>query len=250
MNVVIIEDEPPAAEKLRGYLQRYDERIHVSAVLESVRESLVWFREHPAPDLVFSDIELLDGTVFPLYESGLVTCPAIFATAYDRFWMDAFENNGIAYLLKPYSFEKFAAAMRKFEELKRAFTPTPEFWRTTGEQLARPRRRERFMVRIRGAIHLVEAARVVFFQTRDEILFAHDAAGNRFPLTETLSQLEAELDPAAFFRINRSEIVNLNFIERLEPHAGDRLAVKLRHADALFITSASRTPAFRKWLEG
>ncbi len=250
MNIVIIEDEPLAAEKLRGYLRRYDERLTVVGVLESVRDSLVWFREHPAPDLVFSDIELLDGTVFPLFESGAVACPVIFATAYDRFWMEAFENNGIAYLLKPYSFDKFAAAMRKFAELKRAFTPAPEFWREAGERLGRPRWRERFMVRFRGAIHLIEAARIVHFQTRDEILFAHDTAGNRFPLTETLAQLEAELDPTAFFRINRGEIVNLAFIDRLEPHAGDRLAVKLRHADGLLITSAARTPAFRKWLEG
>jgi DNA-binding LytR/AlgR family response regulator len=84
---------------------------------------------------------------------------------------------------------------------------------------------------------------------QNEIPFAFDTAGNKFPLNESLSQLEQILDPGFFFRLNRSEIVNLEFIERLEPDFHDRLAVKLRNSNVRLVSSTNRTPNLRKWLE-
>ena len=121
MKVIIIEDEPPAVEKIRAFLDRYDDSIRVAAQLESVKEIQKWFRANKPPDLIFSDIELLDGNVFEFLETEDVHVPIIFTTAYDQFLLKAFEKNGIAYLLKPFTFENFVAAMLKLEKLKQNF---------------------------------------------------------------------------------------------------------------------------------
>jgi two-component system, LytTR family, response regulator LytT len=250
MRVVIIEDEPPASEKLSEFIERYDGEIEIVARLESVKDSLVWFGENRSPDLVFSDIELLDGNVFNLFESGKVICPIIFTTAYDQFWLQAFERNGIAYLLKPFAFEKFVAAMQKFETLKQTFVSAQkDFWREIQASFTEPKYKERFVVKVRGGIRLLETRHIAYIKTQNEIPFAFDAAGDKFPLKENLTELEQILDPKTFFRLNRSEIVNLNFIERLEPDFHDRLVVRLRNSNVKLTSSTNRTANLRKWLE-
>jgi DNA-binding LytR/AlgR family response regulator len=251
MRVVIIEDEALASEKLRDFVRRYKLGIQIVATLESVKETFEWFQSNSPPDLIFSDIELLDGNVFEFFEKTETTCPIIFTTAYNQFWLQAFERNGIAYLLKPLTFEKFAAAMKKFETLKRNFVSKPhDFWREMQESLKQPKYKERFVVKVKGGIQLLETRHIMFIQMQNEIPFAFDAAGNKFPLNESLAQLECILDPNGFFRLNRSEIVNLNFIENLKPDFHDRLVVKIRNLNVKLVSSSSRTPSLRKWLEG
>ena len=251
MKVVIIEDEPPAREKLAKFIGRYDRQIEILAQLESVAATLQYFEMRAAaPDLVFADIELLDGNVFEVFENGKITCPVIFTTAYDQFLLQAFERNGIAYLLKPFDFQKFAAAMRKFETLKNNFAwATDDFLREIRENLRQPKYKERFVIKTASGIRLLETKQIAFIQMQNEIPFAFDAAGNKFPLGATLTELQKTLDPKAFFRLNRSEIVNLDFIENLKPDFHDRLVVCLRNLNIKLVSSTSRTPSLRKWLE-
>jgi DNA-binding LytR/AlgR family response regulator len=251
MNVVVIEDEPLAAEKLCDFLRRYSTDIAILSVLTSVKEALDWFRRHPTPDLILSDIELLDGNVFRLFEQVEIPCPIIFTTAYDRFLLQAFDKNGIGYLLKPLEYEKFVAAMRKFEQLRRSFRSVgADLLRELRTTLAQPKYKERFVVKVRGGIYLLEARQVAYIQMRDEIPFAYDERGTKYPLHESLNHLEQVLDPQVFFRINRSEIVNIHFVEKLEPYFSDRLTIKLKHLNVTLISSINRTPDLRKWIEG
>jgi len=251
MKVVLIEDEPLAAEQLCDYARRYDPGVTVLGVLTSVKEAVSWFRDHTAPDLILSDIELLDGNVFLLFEQMEISCPIIFTTAYDHFLLQAFDKNGIGYLLKPLEYEKFAAAMRKFEQLQRSFTLLGgELLRELKTTLAQPRYKERFVIKAKGGIYMLETRRVAYIQIRDEIPFAYDDQGSRYPLNDTLNQLEKTLDPLMFFRINRSEIVNIHFIEKLEPYFNDRLSINIKRLGATLISSINRTPELRKWIEG
>jgi len=251
MKVVVIEDEPLAAEQLRDYVRRYDPEAAIVGILTSVQEAVCWFGEHAAPDLILSDIELLDGNVFRLFERVDTHCPIIFITAYDHFLMQAFDRNGIGYLLKPLEYEKFAAGMRKFEQLRRSFTLlSSELLRELKTTLAQPRYKERFVIKARGGIYLLETGRVAYIRIQDEIPFAYDDQGARYPLNENLNQLEKVLDPLTFFRINRSEIVNIGFIEKLEHYFNDRLAIKLKSLNVTLISSISRTPELRRWIDG
>ena len=249
MNLLILEDEQPAADKLRAFVRQYDATAHVLAVVPHVGEAREWLRTHPAPDLILSDIELLGGNVFPLYQERLAACPVIFTTAYDTFFMQAFEQNGIAYLLKPFQYAQFCAAMRKYEQLKTVFQQDA-LLRLAGSW-TRPEKtyKQRFTVRVKDGLVLLATADISYVQLRHGLTVAHNALGHRYPLAENLSQLEELLNPGHFFRLNRSEIVSLAAIERLEPYFDEALAVHLRHpAGVVLIASASRTPKLRKWL--
>lgn len=253
MKVVIIEDELPARDKLAKYILRYDRRIEILAQIESIGETLQYFEANALPDLVFADIELLDGNVFEVFENFKITCPVIFTTAYDQFTLQAFERNGIAYLLKPFDFQKFTAAMQKFETLKNNFVSAQnEFWLEIQASLSRqqPKYKERFVVKTKGGIRLIETKQIAFIQMQNEIPFAFDAAGNKFPLNDSLTALEKSLNPETFFRLNRSEIINLNFIENLKPDFHDRLVVRLRNLNVKLVSSINRTHELRKWLAG
>jgi two-component system LytT family response regulator len=114
MNVVIIEDEKPAAEKLMKELHEADASIKVSQILNSVAEAVLWFKRNPQPNLVFMDIELTDGLSFKIFELCNIECPVIFTTAYDDYWQEAFEHNSIDYLLKPVKQDKLEGAFKKY----------------------------------------------------------------------------------------------------------------------------------------
>ncbi|RZK48513.1 MAG: response regulator, partial [Hymenobacter sp.] len=125
MRLLIIEDEAPAAAQIRSFAARYGLPAHDMHEVRSIKKGLTWFAENEMPALIFSDIELLDGNVFSLYEQVHITCPIIFLTAYDQFLLPAFQANGIGYLLKPFSYEQFAAALAKYDGLRASFAPAP-----------------------------------------------------------------------------------------------------------------------------
>ena len=118
LKIVIIEDEAPARKKLKNYIEKTREPFEIIKEIETVDETQSFFQTHPDVDLVFSDIELRDGNVFDVYNEIEITAPIIFITAYDSFWMNAFESSGIEYLLKPYSYPRFEKAWLKYTFLK------------------------------------------------------------------------------------------------------------------------------------
>ena len=118
MNVVIIEDEAPNAGIIRSHLQKMDSDITIQAVLRSNREVREWFTRNSPPDIAFCDIELLDGNVFDTLRDNIIRCPIIFTTAYDSYYQEAFDQNGIAYLLKPVTFHKLQQAIEKYRSLR------------------------------------------------------------------------------------------------------------------------------------
>jgi two-component system, LytTR family, response regulator LytT len=152
--------------------------------------------------------------------------------------------------LKPFDFEKFDRAMRKFESLKNNFvSASNECWQEIQASLRQPKYKERFVVKTKEGIQLIETKQIAFIGMQNEILFAFDATGRKFSINDTLTNLEKSLNPKTFFRINRSKIVNLDFIENLKPDFHDRLIVSLRNLKVKLVSSISRTSELRKWLE-
>jgi DNA-binding LytR/AlgR family response regulator len=266
MNVLILEDEVLAARQTVQFLERAGLITDAPPVVRSVEKALAWLGSNPMPDLIFSDIELLDGNVFSLYEQFRVTCPIIFTTAYDQFLLPAFRGNGIAYLLKPFDYEQFREALDKYQLLQGSFGTaasaaaapksglTFEVLQELSQALRQnkqPQYKQRFTVRMRNSLYILTVDDVAFVQADEGVTFAVDAAGTRYPLTGTLTELERQLDPSRFGRLNRSELVNIAFVEKMEPYFNNRLAVKLRVTpEVVLTTSAAQTPEFRRWLEG
>ena len=271
MNILILEDEMQAARQTVQFLERAGLGQPAPPVLRSIEKALAWLQANPMPDLIFSDIELLDGNVFALYEQVRVTCPVIFTTAYDQFLLPAFRGNGIAYLLKPFDYAQFREALDKYHLLQAhagaavtAEAPTaapaaapalsPAVLRELSEALrqhSQPLYKQRFSVRMRTGLYLLQTDEIAYVQADEGITFAVDAAGARYPLSGTLAELERQLDPRRFGRLNRSELVNVAFVEKMEPYFNNRLMVQLRTRPAVQLTtSAAQTPEFRRWLEG
>ena len=256
MTVLIIEDEPLAARQLADFIGRSQPDARILATLPSVREAVTWFAQNSAPDLLFSDIELLDGNAFALYERVAVACPIIFTTAYDQFLLRAFQTNGIAYLLKPFTYEQFRQALDKYQHLKTQLTGSaPTLSEAVLDQLrlalqpATTAYRQRFTVKMRNGIYLLAVDDIVCLQTDEGVVFAHDAQNRKYPLNGTLTDLESQLDPARFFRLNRSELIHVRYVERIETYFGDRLAIHLHGQPQPLVASTARTPDLRKWLE-
>ena len=259
MNILILEDEEPAARQLTQLLAQAGHATP-PPVLRSVEKTLAWLQTNPLPDLILSDIELLDGNVFSLYEQFPIACPIIFTTAYDQFLLAAFRGNGIAYLLKPFTLEQLQVALAKHERLRTSLAPPaaapslpPDVMRELTHALRQhnqPAYKQRFSVRMRNGLYLLQTADIAYLQADEGVTFAIDGTGTRYPLSGTLAELERQLDPSRFGRLNRSELVNVAFIERAEPYFNNRLAVKLRAPGITLTTSAAQTPEFRRWLEG
>ena len=248
MKVILVEDENFNAEVLVDHLHLYDPRIEILAKLPSKEKTKLWIEKHGQADLVFCDIELLDGNVFSMLRENIITCPIIFTTAYNTFYQDAFDVNGIAYLLKPVNYDRFHTAMKKFENLRVA-EKKPD-WNIISELLHQKAKsyKERIVLKNDGDIHILNTEKTVAIMSNSGKLTAIDDKGIAHEFRYKLATLSEELNPKTFFQINRGEIININYIEKIESYFGDRLSIKMQYVKAKLITSASATAEFRKWL--
>tara|TARA_R110002126_G_scaffold12196_30_gene53301 strand:- start:1167 stop:1940 length:774 start_codon:yes stop_codon:yes gene_type:complete len=253
-NVLIIEDEPLARSKLKRLLQDLPDPVTVIAELSSVAEADSWLQNVGQADLIFSDIELTDGNVFQSYQRHPPTCPVIFITAYDAFMLPAFDTCGIAYLLKPYNAEKLQQAWRKFRQLTSAPQPAEQSalnqLQALLNNLAGSQNTfvSRIPIRQQQHIYFLEVNDIVYIQADGSLIMAFDSSGKRHYLPySSLQAAEAALDPALFFRLNRGELVQSQYIERLERYCKNTLSVFLSSGVQLK-TSQSRTSEFNRWL--
>ncbi|MGI2177708.1 LytR/AlgR family response regulator transcription factor [Shewanella frigidimarina] len=239
MRIAIIEDEPLAAEKLTGYIHRQWPEAQILATLASIDEVIHFFNQPQSLDLLFSDIELSDGQVFSALEQIDLPCPVIFTTSYNDYWMNAFQHQGIEYLLKPFSFKRFSQAVANYHSL---FTQ-----RQAAEPIAF---KQRFIIKQQGASEMLNVTEIHCFRAANGTILAGDKQGQYHILSDNnLSQLEAQLDPKVFFRINRADIININSLIKFETYTKETLALYIKGYSEMLVTSKTRTANFRKWLE-
>ena len=113
MKVLIFEDEKLASERLIELLKELRPEMEVVNSIKSVEAGVLWLENNELPDLIISDIQLLDGTSFEIFSQIEITCPVIFTTAYDQYAIKAFEVNSVDYLPKPIQSEKLKVALDK-----------------------------------------------------------------------------------------------------------------------------------------
>lgn len=251
IRIILIEDELPARKKLRRFLEELNEPVSVIAETGSVQETVDLLTSGVTADLILSDIELLDGNAFEIFEQVKISCPVIFTTAYDRYWMNAFESNGIEYLLKPFSLERFRKAWEKFLMLRGKETELLKGLDRLIRSAAGGRdTKKRFSVHAQQGISFVETEDIMYFLAEEGVVFAVDNKGKRHLLTcSTLKEAEEAVDPAEFFRINRGEVINRKYIERIERYSKNALSIKLKDHARYLVTSQGNTAGFREWVE-
>jgi DNA-binding LytR/AlgR family response regulator len=253
IKVVIIEDEIPARKKLKRFLEEVDHSTEVIAEIGTVSQAIEFLKNENAIDLILSDIELQDGNAFEIYEEVTVLCPIIFTTAYNQFLMDAFESNGIEYLLKPFSLERFQKAWDKFLLLKKSPLTDDNLLSKLTQLLNNPTEKtfkNRFSVSSKQGTYFLETNDIVYFSAEEGVVFAIDKNFKKHLLTQTtLKAIEVLVNPAIFFRINRSEMINKNYVERIERYTKNTLSIKIQNYQKQLFTSQSHTASFREWIE-
>lgn len=254
IRVLIIEDEGPAAEKLERHLKKYSPGISVGAVIPSVNEAVMWLRENQSQvDLIFMDIQLLDGQSFSIFEQVKVEKPVIFITAFNDYALDAFRVKGIDYLLKPVSFADLSACLDKLQDLsiKLTWEKKLEIVRETISTTPQKNYKARFMVKLGDHIRsiTVDQIALLFADGRDVYLITND--NKKFIIDYTLETLEELLDPKLFFRANRSYIININFIQDVVVYSNSRLKVvpSVRWEQEI-IVSREKVNEFKLWFDG
>ena len=253
LKILIIEDEIPARKKIKRFLEQSGTAIDIVAEIDTVVCAIAFLEKHKV-DMIFSDIELLDGNAFDIYRHVAVDCPIIFTTAYDAFWMNAFENNGIEYLLKPFTQERFQKAWDKFLMLMKSNSSQHDVLAQLQcileNNLTEKTYKKRFTVSTHKGIYFINTDDILFFGANGGVVFAHDKDGKKHLLNETsLSAIEQQLHPTDFFRVNRSELVHKKYIQKVERYSKNSLAIKMKNYDENLKTSQSNTHDFRVWLE-
>ena len=246
MNVIIIEDEKPAVEKLRRALAKADPHLQVLACLNSVRQASEWLKINPNPDLIFMDIELSDGLSFQIIEQTSIQSPIIFTTAFDEYWQEAFEHNSIDYLLKPVKQEKLETALAKYQRLKDHFANNLQ---NLLQFHKKPEFKRKFLVK-RGADYIsIKTDDIAFFYAAHKVVCLVNRQGNRYILDESLAELESHLDRSMFYRVNRKYLINVMAIQRIRSYPKSKLQLELSPAvEEEILIAQENVSAFKEWM--
>lgn len=252
MNVLIIEDEPNAANDLLQMIAAINPGYKISAITDSVESTLKWLQNNRQPDLVFSDIQLGDGICFEIFEAFPLSCPIIFTTAYNEFMLQAFENNGVSFLLKPIEQSKLEAALNKLENLKGHFLEKSISIQDLATLLGKNSGvyRSSFLVSYKEKRFPIAVEEIACFVFKNTLTYLYTTDGKSYIIAQRLEELESLLDPHRFFRANRQYLVSFKAIVAVEEYFARKtmitLSVKMEES---VIVSKPRSAAFLHWLE-
>ena len=252
MNILIVEDEQLAQERLQLLIKAYDPLINVVGCLESVEETVNFFNTKPHPDLLLLDIHLSDGESFEIFKRTNIQKPVIFTTAYENYAIDAFQLFSIDYILKPVTAAGIAAALNKYKNLSAAFAPKD--YHLLMEQVKdnfSKNYKTRFLAKIGQRLFFIPDTDVAYFAADNKIVFLIDKEGNRFVINTTMEKLETELNPKYFFRLNRKIIINASVIDQVKPYHSNRLKLQLKGISPQeeIIISRERVSEFKQWAD-
>ena len=249
MNILIVEDEKPAATRLVNMLRKVEPEANVLAITDGVESTLNFLDQNANPDLVFLDIHLADGSAFEIFNHHPMSdMGIIFSTAFDQYAIEAFKVNALYYLLKPIKQEELEKALSRYKEIKDRDNNYKEI---VNKLLTKPVVEKRFLIRMGQSLRLVHQQDIAYFYTSDKITFMMTREGRKYPLDYTLENLEIMIDPSKFFRINRQYIIHIDAIQQMHAHSKARVRIDLLPAaHEEVIVSTEKSPLFKKWLEG
>lgn len=248
MKVIILEDENRAVNHLQRLIRRIAPDMVIAKTFETVRESVAYLEQKPPVDLIFSDVQLADGISFEIFSKIRVLCPIIFTTAYDTYAIDAFNTNGIDYLLKPIEEDR----------LKRAIDKARQFSSNTGlesllDQRSDPgarRTKSRFMVKVGEKIRTIMVVDILAFYSFEKTTYLHTNEHRDYIIDYSLEDLENMLDQSMFFKINRKYIVSIEACSHIIAWSNSRLKIDIEGVDdQRIVVARERVQAFKSWLD-
>lgn len=250
IKTLLVEDEEPAAIRLKKMLNQVADDIELLDWVDSVEGAIKYLENNDAPDLLMLDIQLADGLSFDIFKKVTVDSFVIFTTAYDEYAIKAFELNSIDYLLKPINKDKLERSLDKFRKLS---TPTNHVSINDLIQTIEAKSgnyKKRFLINMGSKIKSVETKDVAFFYVMEKGTYLCTFQGKNYPVDFSLDKIEQLINPELFYRISRQAIVNYNAIEKINIFSKSRLKLETNPKSELeLLVSANKSHDFRLWLD-
>lgn len=250
MNIIIIEDEKPAARLLQRKVEKLG--LTVSTLLHSVEESIRWFQNNDHPELIFLDIQLSDGLSFEIFENISIKSAVIFTTAFDEYALRAFKLNSIDYLLKPIDDDDLETAVNKFKTRNNSSVGLSLDFEMIKKMLTNPIDRtfkKRFTIKVGQQLKMINIDEVECFFSENKGTYIHTFENRNYLLDITLENLETEIDPEKFFRVNRKFIISIKAIREIQLYSNSRLKVILpTYKEDEVIVSREKVAEFKSWI--
>lgn len=243
MEILIIEDEKPAARLLKRKVEQLG--YAVTNILTSIEDSLIWFSANKHPELILADIQLADGLSFEIFEQLNIKSAVIFTTAYDEYALRAFKLNSIDYLLKPIDENELKVAIEKFSARKQQTTIDSDLIK----RLFQKEYKNRFTIKAGNVFKIIDINEIECFYSAFKSSFLVTKEGRTFPLEESLDSIEKELNPLHFYRVNRQFIITIQAIKEISIYSNSRLKVLLNHYNEEdIVVSRERVQDFKNWI--
>ncbi|RHJ93104.1 LytR/AlgR family response regulator transcription factor [Parabacteroides bouchesdurhonensis] len=247
MRVLIVEDETAAYENLLDILKEVAPDIQIAGNTESVTQTVHWLQSNPAPDLIFMDIHLSDGSAFAIFDKVELEVPIVFTTAYDKYAIEAFKVNSIDYLLKPVKEEALEHALEKYSK----FTHQDIIQYLSQLTRLAPARKykDKLLIPYKDRLVPINLDEVSFFYTSDKNTSVYLKDGRNYPYSKTLEQIMPSLDPANFIRANKQFILNRESVTDITIWFDNRLLVTLDVdvPERIYI-SKNKASEFKAWM--
>ena len=247
MTALIIEDERLSAKRLQTLIKREHPQIMVQDVLLSVQDARSWLSQNEAPDLLFLDIELNDGTGFDVLRLFGEPPPVIFTTAYDQYAIKAFKFFSVDYLLKPIEPLELRNALEKYQRMQQ------RNWQDRMPELTRVfdhGYKQRFLIRVGEQYHQIPVQDVAYFYHKEAATYLMNTQGKGFQMDQSLDQLEQLVSPLEFFRVNRKYLVALRAIDKIHTYFNSRLLLNLvPDCPEEVVVSRERVGSFKQWVD-
>lgn len=219
ISIIIVEDEKPARDLIRAYLEDYP-NITLLGEYDNGFDGLKAINEYK-PDAILLDVQMPKLTGFEMLEVLEHHPEVVFTTAYDQYAIQAFEQNAVDYLLKPFSRERFKEAILKLESKLESKLEEKED--KSGIEIIRQHLAEseeklhRVVIKKSGKIHVISTGDINFLEAQDDYVMIYTKEG-KYLKQQTMKYFEKHLDPQQFVRVHRSYIANITSIERIEPY--------------------------------
>ena len=235
MKALIVEDETIARARLAKLITANFKDIEICGETDSIRATVEYVDTHPAPDIIFMDVELSDGDCFEFFRQRDLNSCIVMTTAYDAYAIKAFETGSLDYLLKPIGEEALARAVGRCRE------------RCSG--VAVKSYKDHLVVRVGEKYIPVSTAVMAYFLSEDKSNWLVLGDGTRYLVDSTMDALEKDLDPAQFFRISRGCIVSRSAVKSVLRYINGRLKLSLEPESSQdLLVARARVDDFLKWL--
>ena len=250
INILVIEDEYLAYLRLEKKLMTLDFPLTISKWCDSIENSIAYLNMKTNIDLIIMDIRLGDGLSLEIFDKININIPIIFTTAYDEYMMKAFKFHSVDYLLKPIDEVELNFAFSKFYNLYYLGKKESSEFEKLITLPANQGHKERYLVKNGNQIVVVSASEISYFYTQDGYSHIMTFNGKKYLIDDSLDLIQKNLDSTLFFRINRSIILSLKAIQKVETYVNSRYIVSLNptfHEKA--IVSRERVKVFKEWLD-